>query len=172
MWQQREVFLCTHSLSHTEKRPVNVGRAEARGFHALAHYIISALPAGDLLSISLPPRGLKEISKSPPAELRIPSPIHSGAAGQPGINQRGNAVNSCTLFLSLAQLVAGTLPDESGAVSIHQPGSSGCIAEDGLASAGSSGAASLCQVRHGRHPNSSTPHSSSFRSIFRSYQIL
>lgn len=124
---------------------MDVGRAEARGFHALAHYITPALPAGYLLSISLPLRGLKEISKSPPAELRIPSPIHSGAAGRPGINQRGNAVNSCAFFLSPAQLVAGTLPDESGAVGIHQPGSSGCIPADGLASAGSSGAASLCQ---------------------------
>lgn len=118
------------------------------------------------------PGGLKEISKSPPAELRIPSPIHSGAAGKPGINQRENAVNSCALFLSSAQLVVGTLPDESGAVSIHQPGSGVCIPGDGLASAGSSGAASLCQVRCGRNPHSSTPCSSSFRSVFGSYQIL
>lgn len=49
-------------------------------------------------------------------------------------------MNSCALFLSPAQLVVGTLPDESGAVSIHQPGSGVCIPGDGLASAGSSGA--------------------------------
>jgi len=151
---------------------VNAGRGEARGFRALARYITWALLAGYLLSVSPPRRGLKEISRSPPAELTIPSPIHSGAAGQPGINQRGNAVNSCTLFLSPAQLVAGTLPDESGAVGIRRPGSGACIPGDGLASAGSSGAASLCQVRRRRNPNSSTPRSSSFRSGFRSYQIL
>lgn len=147
-------------------------QGEVSGFHAPAHHITSLLHAGYLLSISLPPRGLKEISRAPPAELRIPSTIHSGAAGRPGINRRGNAVNSSELFLSLAQLVAGTVPHESRAVTIHHRYLCGCIPGSELASFGSSGAASSRQVMCRRNPNPSTPRWSSFQAIFRKYQTL
>lgn len=86
---------------------MNIGIAEIRVLHTPVHYITSILQAGYLLSLSLPPQGFKEISKSPTSELGIPSTIHSLTAGKLGINQRGNVVNSREFFLSVAQLVAG-----------------------------------------------------------------
>lgn len=159
------VFPRAHSVQRAEQQPW----AQQSSFPA--HYITLVLHAGYLLSISLPPRRPKEISKSPPAEPRIPLTIHSGAAGRPGINPRGNAVNSSTLFLPLAQLVVGILPHESHAVTIHHRYLGGRIPGHELASFGNSGAVSFCQMIRRRNPNSSTPLCSSPPSIFRGFQI-
>lgn len=106
-----------------------------------------------------------------PQEVQRNHTIHSGAAGRPGINPRGNAVNSSTLFLPLAQLAAGILPHESPAVTIHHRYLGGRIPGHELASFGNSGAVSFCQMIRGRNPNWSAPRCSSPPAIFRGFQI-
>lgn len=104
----------------------------------------------------LPLGGLRETSRSPPAESRILSPIHSCTAGCPGINGRGNAVNSPAFLLSQWRECCQMDLD----------------ARDGPAPTRSSSAGSLCQGRRRRTPSSSAPHSSSSQAGFSSYQIL